>query len=173
MSSAQKHTSRSSKAHSRDVTRSRTRRVRQGTAFKLVLPKGALLHKQKYQQHFTLRDQFEWFAEVPNYGTSYGEFSDTYQLTKKLTLFDLGKGRAWLMTQIFGVTDNRDLCDEQYAGSAANLKFHQGIEAFLNRRKFHGTIVRESQDSLDCGPSEVVLTPRTVKAISRYAVKLV
>ena len=128
----------------------------------IILPKGSLLYKQKLEKQFELRQQFEWFSETPGYGTAYGTFTDVYELVENLKLFDLGKGRAWLMNQYYDV-NGADMCDEQYSGGEANMKFHKSIEAFLDQYEFHGTIVREATDSLDCGPSEIVLTPKTMK----------
>jgi hypothetical protein len=132
------------------------------TMFTIVLPNGTLLYKQKFEKQFELRPQFEWFSEKRGYGTSYGDFTDIYELTENLQLFDLGKGRAWLMNQYYQV-NGADMCDEQYSGGEANMKFHKSIEVFLDQNGYHGTIVREETDSLDCGPSEIVLTPKTIK----------
>jgi hypothetical protein len=139
--------------------------------FTVVLPKGALLYKQKLEKQFVLRPQFEWFSETPGYGTSYGAFTDIYELTENLQLFDLGKGRAWLMDRYYAV-NGADMCDEQYSGGEANMKFHKSIEVFLDQNEYHGTIVRENTDLLDCGPSEIVLTPKTIK-INKMIAKLI
>ena len=132
------------------------------TSYAVELPKGTLLYKQKLEKQFELRPQFEWFSEMRGYGTAYGTFTDIYKLNEDLKLFDLGKGRAELMNKYYNV-NGADMCDEQYSGSDANMKFHKSIEVFLNQNGYHGTIVREATDSLDCGPSEIVLTPKTLK----------
>ena len=154
----------------RKVRRTRRRSSKKTTdieTFVIVLPKGSLLYKQKLEKHFELRPQFEWFSETPGYGTAYGTFTDIYELKENLKLFDLGKGRAWLMNKYYDVNGG-DMCDEQYSGGEANMKFHKSIETFLDKYEFHGTIVREASDSLDCGPSEVVLTPKTMKQAGEW-----
>jgi hypothetical protein len=141
--------------------------IRKATIF---FPTNSFLYKQKMEKQYKLRkNQFEWFSEIYAYGTSYGSFIDTYQLTKKIKLLDLGHIgiRAWLMKEFLHV-EGGNLCDEQYSGSSANAAFHQSIQAFLDQYGFQGTIVRESSDSMDCGPSEVVLTPHTTAHIEMY-----
>ena len=152
------------KTKSKGKSKRKSRRTKRQlpVQYKMVIPKDSILYKQKEELHYELRPQFEWFSEIPNYGTSYGTHTDQYKVIKNVVLFDLGKGRTWLMNHYFDTADG-DVCDEQYSGSAANMKFHKSIEEFLNRHGFHGTIVRNPTDDLDCGPSEIVFTPRTMK----------
>jgi hypothetical protein len=140
--------------------------------FKYVMKKGSFLYHRKSHKNYELRrNTFEWFALDTNYGSdTYGIFYDGYILTKDITLFDLGvKGaRKFLMEKFQNVQDKEDLCDFQYSGGVPNKKFHNAINLFLKEYKFNGTFVTEETDSLDCGPTEVVLSPNTTLKHEKY-----
>lgn len=135
--------------------------------FGIYLPIGAVLYKQKKEKKFELRNKFEWFSQIKNYGSieSYGPFIDTYKLIKNMVFFNLGKknAREFLMQNNYNLVNlsDQDICDEQISGYESNLKFHNNIEDLLNKHGFNGTFVQEQDDSLDCGVTEIVFSPQS------------
>lgn len=145
--------------------------------FSSILNVGDIIYKQKFEKQFTIRNNFEWFSQVYNYGSvsSYGSFLDTYKVQKQMVFFDLGKigARNFLLQNFFyGVGgDQQDICDLQYNGGKDNLKFHRNIESFLNDNGFLGTIVNNDNDLFQCGVDEIVFSPQTSSNHRDYILK--
>jgi len=143
------------------------------------LPAGTLIYKQKKEQHFEIRNQFQWFSQIYNYSSeSYGPFLATYQLKKKMLFFDLGKeqSRQFLMNMTNKYNLNNlnddDICSEQISGMDTNLFFHKLIEKFLIKHGFNGTFVDAENDKLDCNVSEIVFLPITSYNHAKYITKI-
>jgi hypothetical protein len=124
------------------------------------------LEATKKQMH---RDNFVWFATVPNYGQYYGDIHRRYKPTRPLRLLDIStmEMREVIADELqipISMIDPND----QYSGDQGNLDAHHVLEPILLKYSLDGTIIEDCRtDDLCAGPTEVVLRGSCVRYVKR------
>ena len=140
----------------------------------VTLKKGKVLYRQAHtlveaSKKQMLREEFVWFALVPNYGVFYGDIHRRYKLTRPLRLLDIS---TMAMRQVIALQLGVSLFsinpNDQYEGDRGNLLAHQVFEPLLLKYNLDGTIIEDARADEECqGPTEVVLRGSSVRHIQR------
>ena len=140
----------------------------------VTFKKGKVLYRQAHtlveaSKKQMLREEFVWFALVPNYGVFYGDIHRRYKLTRPLRLLDIS---TMAMRQVIALQLGVSLFsinpNDQYEGDRGNLLAHQVFEPLLQAYGLDGTIIEDARADEECqGPTEVVLRGSSVRHIQR------
>jgi len=124
------------------------------------------LEASKKQMH---RENFVWFATIPNYGLNYGDIHRRYRTTRPLRLLDISTMEMRkVIADELGVSILRIHPNDQYSGDEGNLDVHKVLEPLLQTYSLDGTIIEDCRtDELCEGPTEVVLRGSCVRYVKR------